>query len=538
MGNKMDEFELILDEDEIIKIKDNNHDLHVKLFLEQIVPYIEKNPGCRQAILKRSFPKEDHNDFLYTKVRDFLYYMSKENLVKRRKAGNTIELFINGRIDQIRDFITSSEEEWEMKIAWKPSSSIDIKCVVYPNSNKIINSYFDDNTIKIIKKYFPSNCTTVVGGTITINMNDSSSKFFSSIGLTNIGGSIKFDMNDVLEGILKKYWTDECENELKNYLLKYGFFADSFFYRSKYGEIIGENKMHELFDELEQHASKIKISYCGWEAIKPSHIPLLYIQSFKFKWGLMPEMVEKKCQYCDDNFIPDYHLSSIIQELETNFKINSLNEIDFCLNHALGKNMMAYDGCEITLPKDKMIQFIKDLINLINFIPASSFKSDLSYLKHLDRETFIKVIKLLNDMPPYQKSFHTPYGYKDVFGSWFKALIEADVLENDSQKTGYGYRVLANDGHECLSLGEKNIDDWLYLNKIPHDKEPLYPGVFLRGDWKVGNYFIEYWGLYGNEDYDNKILIKREIAKEHNITLIEIFPEDIPNLKSKLSILK
>jgi len=508
----MDELRLILDEDEIIKIKDNNHDLHVKLFLEQIVPYIEKNPGCKQAILKRSIPKEDHKGFFYSKVSTFLYYLSKEKLVKRRKAGITYELFLDSRTNQIRDFLTSSEEEWEMKISWKPPS--DINCVVYSSSNQIISRYFGENIIKIIKKHSPY------------------------IDLSSIGGSIKFDMNDALEQILKKYWTNECEKELKNCLLKFGFFADNFFLRSKYEEIIGKNKIHELYDELEQHASEIKISHCGWDTTKSYHIPLLYIQSFKFKWGLMPEMVEKKCQYCNDNFIPVFHLSSIIQELETKFKINSLNEIDFCLKHALGKNMLEYDGCEITLPKDKMIQFIKDLINLINFIPASSFKSDLLYLKDLDRETSIKVIKLLNDMPPYKKSFHTPYGYKEVFGSWIKALIEAGVLENESQKMSYGYKVLANDGHECLSLGEKNIDDWLYLNKIPHDKEPLYPGVFLRADWKVGNYFIEYWGLYGNEDYDNKILVKREIANEYKIPLIEIFPEDIPNLELKLGILK
>lgn len=511
----MDEFKIILNEEEIKKIQDNNHDLHVKLFLEQIMPYIEKNPGSIQAILKRSFPKEDYEGFFYTKFSEFLYYLSKENLIKRRKTGSTYEIFLNSEINQIRDFLTSSEEEWKMKISYKQPS--DINCAVYSNSNQIISRYFDKNTIKIIKKYSPS-------------------FVLSSI---SISGSIKFDVNGVLEQILKKYWTDECENELEKCLLKFGFFADYFFYRSKYKEIIGENKIHELYDELEQHASEIKISHCGWETIKSYDIPLLYIQSFKFKWGLMPEIVVKKCQYCNDNFIPVFHLSSIIQELENNFKINSLNEIDFCLKHALGKNMLEYDGlCEITLPKDKMIQFIKDLINIINFIPSSSFKNDLSYLRYLDRESLIKAIKLLNDMPPFKKSFNTPYGYNEVFGSWFKALIEAGVLENDSQKMSFGYKVLANDGHECLSLGEKNIDDWLYLNKIPHDKEPLYPGVFLRADWKVGNYFIEYWGLYGNEDYDNKILIKREIAEEYKIPLIEIFPEDIPNLKLKLGILK
>jgi len=54
----------------------------------------------------------------------------------------------------------------------------------------------------------------------------------------------------------------------------------------------------------------------------------------------------------------------------------------------------------------------------------------------------------------------------------------------------------------------------------------------------VGKFFIEYWGLKGQEDYDKKILIKREIAKEYGIPLIEIYPKDLPNLETKLKILK
>lgn len=507
----MEKLNLILNENEKKSMQENNHDLHVKIFIEQIIPFIGNNPGVMQANFKKWLPNGGGN--FYTKMSEFLYYLSQQNLVKRKKAGSTYKLFINSETYQIRDFLTSSEEKWKMKISYKPPS--EINSVVYSNSNQLIRKYFGKNTIKIINKYSGSS------------------------NLSYLGGSLKFDVNGVLEQILEKYWTDECEKELENCLLKYGFFADDYFFRSKYKEIVGENKIHELFDELEHHASEIKISHCGWKTIKTYHIPILYINSFKFKWGLMPEIVEKKCQYCNDDFLPGLHLSSIIQELEKNFTINSLNEIDFCIKHALGQNLCEYDGlCEVTLPKDKMIQYIKDLINLINFIPPSSFKNDLSYLRYLDRESFIKAIKLLNDMPPYEKSYHTPYGYKEVFGSWFKALIAADVLENDLQKMNFGYKVLANDGHECLSLGEKNIDDWLYLNNIPHEKEPIYPIGNFRADWKVGKHFIEYWGLKGKEDYDNKILIKKEIAKEYNIPLIEIFPEDIPNLEMKLKTLK
>lgn len=222
---------------------------------------------------------------------------------------------------------------------------------------------------------------------------------------------------------------------------------------------------------------------------------------------------------------------------KNHFPIRSLNEIDFCIKHALGKNM-CNDSHEANISKERMIQLINDLINLIGFIPPSSFKENLTYLNYLDKNSFNKSIKILNDMPPYEKSYPSPNSYKEVFGSWFKALIAAGALENDTQKMSIGYRCLANDGHECYSLGEKNIDDWLHLHNIPHEKEPLYPTGYLRADWKVDKFFIEYWGLKGNEDYDKKILIKREISKEYNIPLIEINQDDLPNLEMKLKILK
>lgn len=45
-------------------------------------------------------------------------------------------------------------------------------------------------------------------------------------------------------------------------------------------------------------------------------------------------------------------------------------------------------------------------------------------------------------------------------------------------------------------------------------------------------------GLKGDKDYDEKIEIKRAIADEHNIPLIELESSDLPSLDSKLNNLK
>jgi hypothetical protein len=131
--------------------------------------------------------------------------------------------------------------------------------------------------------------------------------------------------------------------------------------------------------------------------------------------------------------------------------------------------------------------------------------------------------------------------YKSKFGSWLGALVAAGVLTDDCYPTGIGTRCLARDGHECRSLEERQIDDWLYAAGIPHKTEPLYPhhpelnpDQRSRADWVVNGVFIEYWGLAGNREYDRRMRTKRKLAKASGIPLIEIYPHDLPDLRQKL----
>lgn len=79
----------------------------------------------------------------------------------------------------------------------------------------------------------------------------------------------------------------------------------------------------------------------------------------------------------------------------------------------------------------------------------------------------------------------------------------------------------------CHSLGEKTIDDWLTLNGIEHEREPMYPGTKMRGDFLVNDAIIEYFGLAGDDDYDKRIEKKRKLAAEGSLILVEIFPKDL-----------
>jgi len=124
--------------------------------------------------------------------------------------------------------------------------------------------------------------------------------------------------------------------------------------------------------------------------------------------------------------------------------------------------------------------------------------------------------------------------YKVEFGSYLKAIIAAGVLTDDTLKTPYGTRCLALDGHECHSLAERTIDDWLHQAGIPHEREPLYPhhpkynpNDRMRADWLVRDTFVEYLGLVGVLNYDEKTMTKQLIAREAGIRLICIKAADL-----------
>ena len=90
---------------------------------------------------------------------------------------------------------------------------------------------------------------------------------------------------------------------------------------------------------------------------------------------------------------------------------------------------------------------------------------------------------------------------------------------------------MAKDGHVCLSLGEKTIDDFLYSRGIPHDKEPSYPEGNFRADFMVDGVLIEYLGLTGDPDYDAKTKLKQRICRKHGLRLIAVYPSDLVSTK-------
>jgi len=204
------------------------------------------------------------------------------------------------------------------------------------------------------------------------------------------------------------------------------------------------------------------------------------------------------------------------------------------------------------MDKDKVLGVFRDMISLAGFIPSQSYFENPKFRHDMLKKDVDKAIVLINQLGSlfhldYWMSIDLPFighefrAKKRKKISWFEFLIKLKVLDDKVWKGPRGTRCLANDGHVCNSIAEKNVDDWLYSHGIPHEKEPHYPeddelnpNKLYRADWKIGNTLIEYFGLVGDKKYDQKVKVKIKIAKKQGFKLIELYQSDIPNLDKKL----
>jgi hypothetical protein len=97
-------------------------------------------------------------------------------------------------------------------------------------------------------------------------------------------------------------------------------------------------------------------------------------------------------------------------------------------------------------------------------------------------------------------------------------------------------KLRCDDGHRVRSKLERTIDDWLHANGILHELEPRLVG--MRPDWRVGNVYIECWGMSGQQGYEARREEKLALYRKRKLKLVEVFPEDVEKLEEKLGFLR
>ncbi len=230
----------------------------------------------------------------------------------------------------------------------------------------------------------------------------------------------------------------------------------------------------------------------------------------------------KTCLLCKQKFVEDSLPVPLVERL-------GIDRLDFCAP-CLRDTVLQGTGDD-SASAESIGKYLRALATAIGCVPTQNFGEGTTDLLDLDTKERVAVLKLLRRKPTVRR-------VKALFGSWLNALIQAGVLEDGTRRTSRGIQTIAKDGHVCLSLGEKTIDDFLYAHGIHHEKEPRYPEGNFRGDFKVKKAFIEYFGLAGDPDYDSKIKEKVRICRKHGITLVAIYPQDLVSqrkLENKLA---
>lgn len=312
--------------------------------------------------------------------------------------------------------------------------------------------------------------------------------------------------------ILRGIWNSNCDEMLKKLVNKYSW--DAYIY-------IGR----EIQNYIPRDHLQVFIQACekkGWGAwynILP-HYGIIRISELGIKIT-SPEI--KVCARCGTKF----NEASVRPFLSRSvgYKILYCGDCYFKVLNGAGR--------PFSMNRKTMLQKLADFAEVLEAVPTATFYQ-MPDLSDVNEEKQLALITLLFDMPIYAT-------YIESFGSWLKALIDAEILDDGTMRLSRGTQCIAKDGHICLSLAEKTIDDWLSGHNIKHAKEPLYPhhnhlnpSGNKRGDWKVGDVFIEYAGLTDDPDYFARLQEKQKLANELEIQLIILIPEDILKIERKL----
>lgn len=247
-----------------------------------------------------------------------------------------------------------------------------------------------------------------------------------------------------------------------------------------------------------------------------SAVAAIVLASDGLEWLERRSVIEQECALCGRPFTPSRLAAGLVAQLRT-AKVCHLCVRVGAATPPLSSSRALEAGAEAA---------VRELVRQARRVISASMIPDL--LAHGDIDP-VTMILLRHALP------------ESTEGGWATWLARAGVL-GDGWRPSRGYVSIAADGHECRSLFERIVDDFLWAHGIEHEPEPPYPfdeklnPHGSRADWKLADgRYIEAAGLMSQEEYALKMARKRQLATKYGIQLVVLTEADLPRLLEVLS---
>lgn len=247
-----------------------------------------------------------------------------------------------------------------------------------------------------------------------------------------------------------------------------------------------------------------------------SAVAAIVVASGDLDWLERTSALKQECALCGRPFTPSRLAAGLVAQLRTS-KVCHLCVRVGVTTPPLSSSPTLQAGAEAA---------VRELIRQAGRVVSVSMIPNL--LAHGDIDP-VTMILLRHALP------------ESTEGGWATWLARAGVL-GDSWRPSRGYVSIAADGHECRSLFERVVDDFLWAHGIEHDTEPPYPfdeklnPHGSRADWKLADgRYIEAAGLMSKEEYALKMARKQQLAAKYGIKLVVLTEADLPRLKEVLN---
>ncbi len=119
--------------------------------------------------------------------------------------------------------------------------------------------------------------------------------------------------------------------------------------------------------------------------------------------------------------------------------------------------------------------------------------------------------------------------------NFYRGKYKAD---SNAYRAKYPSSYICKDGDKVRSLSELVVDDFFYLNRIPHTSED----VILKSSEKKYKYdwyfpeadlYVEFFGFSGKK-YKDTQRDKINFYRKHNLTMIALDPSDLADIRVKI----